>query len=494
VGIIQKQSIQGSILLYIGVFLGFVTTAILFPRILEPEQIGLLNTLLSYSIVFAQFALLGFNSVIIRNFSYFRNYTNKHNHFFFLILLVMVTGGGLSVAVYYLIKPFIISQNIENAPLFVAYIDYLVPLMVFTLMFFILDSYYTVLFKTVRGIVLKEVVQRVFILIALYLYYFRYYDFNHFTLGYIVSLSIPGLVLFFLIVAEGEWTIRPKFDFISKDMARSMFSVGLFGVLTSLVGNANMQIDRAMASSMISLEATGIYSTVFIFASLIKVPSRAMLKIASAFIADAWKNSDKPEIIKIYRSTCLNQFIVAQLVLVIIWCNLDHIFTLLPEQYGIGRQAIIWLSIAFTLEMASGASSTVIATSKNYKMLTWMVFAALIIMVVSNLVFIPAYQITGVAIATSITTIFLVAYRVFYIMYKYGMQPYDIRFLYLIGIGAASYFLQRLLPTFEPFFIDIILRSILIAAGYGTMVLVFKISTSINEKILDLFKMVFKTK
>lgn len=53
-------------MLYIGVFIGFITTAVLFPRILTEEEIGLINTLLAYSIVFAQFATLGFNSVITK--------------------------------------------------------------------------------------------------------------------------------------------------------------------------------------------------------------------------------------------------------------------------------------------------------------------------------------------------------------------------------------------------------------------------------------------
>lgn len=491
-GIIRKQGIQGSISLYIGVVVGFFTTALLFPKILKAEQIGLVNTLVSYSTVFAQFATLGFNSVIIRNFSYFRNYQNRHNHFFFLVLLVMTVGSLLSIISFYALKPLIISQNIQNAPLFVEYIDYLVPLIIFTLVFYVLDAYYTVLYKTVRGIVLKEIIQKLFILIAVYFYFVQLYNFEGFTIAYVISLSLPGIILFIFIIAEKEWVFTPKFDFISRDLGKSMFSVGLFGILTSIVGSANMQIDRAMASSMISLEATGIYTTVINFATLIRIPSRSILKIASAVIADAWKKNDIQEIAKIYKVTSLNQYIIALLVFVGLWANVDNVFRILPAGYIHGKYVILWLGLAYTLEMASGAAANIIATSKQYRMLTWMVFVTLIIMIISNLVFIPLFQITGIAMAAAITTIAFTLFKIVYIYFKYKMLPFNIKFFYLSGIGLFAYFIAYLIPHFSNLIVDITIRSLTIAISYLTLLVVFGISGDINAKLLKSMNFLLK--
>jgi O-antigen/teichoic acid export membrane protein len=490
-GIIRKQGIQGSISLYIGVFVGFITTALLFPKILKEEEIGLINTLVSYSTVFAQFATLGFNSVIIRNFSYFRNYQNKHNHFFFLVFWVMALGSLLSVVAFYILKPLIIRQNLDNALLFVQYIDYLVPLIIFTLVFYVLDAYYTVLYKTVRGIILKEVLQKIFILLALYLYFIELYSFNGFTIGYVISLSIPGVIMFIFILVEGEWVFRPKFDYISREMGRSMFSVGAFGILTSLVGSANMQIDRAMASSMIGLQATGIYTTVINFASLIRLPSRSVLKIASAIIAEAWKREDTEEISKIYKVTCLNQYIIALLVFVGLWANIDNIFRILPESYASGKYVIFWLGLAYTFEMASGAAANIIATSKHYRMLTWMVLVTLAIMIVSNLVFIPLYQVSGVALAAAVTTIIFTLFKVLYVYFKYGMQPFNLRFVYLTGIGFVAYFAVYFIPAMKNLVVDILLRSSMITAIYLVLIITFTISKEINQKAKDILGSVF---
>jgi O-antigen/teichoic acid export membrane protein len=74
VGLIQKQSISGTIYSYIGVGLGFITTAILFTHFFNTEQVGLFRILVSYSILFAQFAGLGINSITVKLFPYFRNH------------------------------------------------------------------------------------------------------------------------------------------------------------------------------------------------------------------------------------------------------------------------------------------------------------------------------------------------------------------------------------------------------------------------------------
>lgn len=42
-GIIIKQSIKGTIFSYIGVVLGFVTVGLLWPKLLNADQIGLIN-------------------------------------------------------------------------------------------------------------------------------------------------------------------------------------------------------------------------------------------------------------------------------------------------------------------------------------------------------------------------------------------------------------------------------------------------------------------
>ena len=70
-GIIAKQTIKGSVFSYLGVVLGGINVAILYPRILSEDQIGLINILIALSAIFAQFSSLGINGVTNYFFHHF---------------------------------------------------------------------------------------------------------------------------------------------------------------------------------------------------------------------------------------------------------------------------------------------------------------------------------------------------------------------------------------------------------------------------------------
>jgi len=483
-GVIKRQGILGSFFLYIGVFIGFITSAILFPKILSKEQIGLITTLLSYAAIFAQLGTLGFTSVTIRMFSYFRDYKKDHNGFFTIALIIIFVGFLMALGLFYVFKPVLISQNIENSPLFVEYIYYLVPLIFFTLVFLIVDTYNTVLFQAVRGIFLKEFAQRLVILIALGFYYFQIYSFKSFVFAYITAASLPAVFIVLWLVKDGEFKIKPNWKFITPDLRNSMIGVGLFGVLFGIAGIAAIQIDKIMMSSMLSLEATGIYATVFTFAALIRVPSRAILKISSAVIAEAWKRNDLDEIKNIYRSTAINQYIIALLVFIGLWANIHNIFRILPESFEVGKYVIFFFGLAYTFDMASGANNTIIASSKHYKYLSWFILGYLILIIISNLIFIPIWGITGAAIASALALGIFILVRIIFVYQKFRIQPFNHKFIILSVVGIISYFVSILIPQLDNLYLDIILRSGLITILYCLLTVGLKISPEVNEVVI----------
>jgi len=120
-GVIQKQAIKGTIYTYLGALVGFITAIILFPRILGPEKTGLINILIAYSLIVAQFASLGLNSTTTRMFSYFRSTDNKHNGYLFLLVIITLIGFIITTIIFYLLKPTLIAgkEEAEGGTLFV---------------------------------------------------------------------------------------------------------------------------------------------------------------------------------------------------------------------------------------------------------------------------------------------------------------------------------------------------------------------------------------
>ncbi|HRW22751.1 MAG TPA: hypothetical protein P5509_12335, partial [Bacteroidales bacterium] len=155
-GIIIRQTIKGSIYSYLGAILGFINVALLMPTIFTTEQIGLTSLLISVSIILGQLGSMGFINITTRLFPYFRNKDNSHNGFLSIAILTSLAGFILCLVIYYLSKPYLISNNIEKSPLFAQYVYLLVPLIFFTIYYLLLDAYNRMLYNASFGVFLKD--------------------------------------------------------------------------------------------------------------------------------------------------------------------------------------------------------------------------------------------------------------------------------------------------------------------------------------------------
>lgn len=482
-GTIQKQAISGAVFSYIGVAIGFITTGLLLPQVCTPEENGLLKLLISYSLLFAQFATLGFNSVTSRMFTFFRNQQQQHHGFLAVALAVAVLGFLLSMGVFYGLKPLIIKENIDSSALFIDYINYLIPLIFFTLLFFILDTYYTVLFDAVIGIFLKEFLQRVFVLLSIGLFVFHIIDFHAFVVAYIVSFSLPTVIMIGALIRDKQFFVRPQWRFINRNMARSMVSVSLFGLLGSFSGIAVLQIDSVMVASMVSLEATGIYAITFFFGTLIRVPARSMQKISTTFIADAWKNSDYQVIDTIYKKSSITQFVVAVLLFAGIWGNIHNVFEILPEPYQAGKYVLFFIGLGNVIEMGGGVNSVMISTSKHYRVLTYLMIMLVGLIVITNLVFIPLLGLTGAAVASFISTLVYNLMRHIFVWRRFQMVAVSARHLLVAGIGLVAFAAGYVIPRLPHFILDIAVRSAVITVVFGILLIRLRVSEDINREV-----------
>ncbi len=307
-GIIQRQALKGTVYSYLGVVVGFFTAGLLFPQILGTEEIGLVNLLVSFSVLFAQFGSLGFSSVIDRLFPYFRNLKKGHNGFLAIALLVSTAGFIFTFAGFELIKPAIIRNNIHDSTLLAEYVNYIIPLIFFTLFFNLFDSYNKAIYDAVLGTFLKEFVQRIFILISLLFYYFQWIDIRLFIQLYIVSLSLPTLILVLILLLRKEFQLfLPDRKIFDRKMIREMSKLCFFGILSGLGSLAIIHVDKILVNKFLGLSSTGIYATNYFFATLVIIPSQSLLKISTTIVADSWKIADLKNIFTIYRKSTINQ-------------------------------------------------------------------------------------------------------------------------------------------------------------------------------------------
>jgi len=480
-GEIQKQSIKGTIYIGLGTAIGFLTNAIIFPRVLQANQIGLISILLAYTVIFTQIGSLGFNNVTIKMFPYFRNKENKHNGFLSIGMLTSVFGFLIVIALFFLVKPLLIANSSNNSELLIKYIDYVIPMVFFMLFYNLFENYYKVLYNAAIGTFLREFVKRIFILISIFIYYFKVVAFKEYILLYVVAISLPTLLILFLLFKNGHFSVKSSIAYIKeKALGKTMFDVALFGLFASTTSIITLQIDRIMIERGLGLADTGIYTTCFYFGALIFMPARIMVSISSAYITEAWKNKQMDKVKEIYQKSSLNLFIIGLLILIGIWVNVDSIFVFLPETYFKGKYVILIIGSAFLLDMLSGGAATIMSISDRYRYNTYAKIVFVILLIISNLIFIPIWGIFGAAFASLISKLVYNLYKYIFLKKYYQLEPYNYKFLIVFLIGIIAYAIAYFIPKIDIFYIDILVKSIVIFTVFSILIYFTKVSNDIN--------------
>jgi O-antigen/teichoic acid export membrane protein len=265
-------------------------------------------------------------------------------------------------------------------------------------------------------------------------------------------------------------------------------------LLFSLVGGLGSMIvfklDRIIINQMLDLSNTGVYTIAFYFGSLIAMPSRPLLKISGTLVADAWKKNDLQTIKDIYYKSCLNQLIIGGFLFLGIWANIDNILIILGDDYADAKWVIFFIGLGYLVDMATGANGHVIGLSKYYRVN--LVFIGILIALTITLMYllIPLWGIVGAAIAIAASLLINNLMRYLFLLWKYKMQPFNWKFLVVIGFYILVYFILLMIPELT-LLLDVILRGSLIVIISFVFILAFPVSRDLRNIIRKIVKKMF---
>lgn len=486
-GIIQKQSIYGLILSYLGVILGFITTGYLMPEFLHEEEIGLLRVLVSYATLIAQFAGLGFSIVAVRMFPYFRDPKTNHHGFLGLFLLISLLGWLLMMILFHFYEKLFMTKDFIESPMLSQYFSWIIPLSLFVLLYNITDAFYRSTYNALKGAFLKEVIQKIFVLFVVLLYIFHIYPFSSLVQFYIFAFAIPPLLMFYSLWRQKELKLIPDFKFLKPELRKQIGNVALFGMLTSFSGILVINIDVLMIQKYMTLSDVGIYTITFFFGTLIKIPARPLTRISGIVIAESFKNNDNKNIDLIYKKSSITLLTIASWVFLGLLINQENIIDLIGENYRPGLYVIFFIGLSNVLELSTGVVNQILFNSKYYRYSSHFIFIFVILVIISNLILIPLYGIIGAALATFISKTLYMMIKVVFVKIKLGFSPYSWKTLIPLFFVILVYFVQLLIPTLNNFIIDIILRSTLVSILFLVPIIWLQVSLDINHWLTKIF-------
>lgn len=490
-GLVIRQSIFTTIISYAGAVIGYVNLLYLFPKFLEPEQVGLLRAIQDAAILFAPFAQFGLAQSIFRFYPQLTKDKKSEAGFVSLLLLLAVSGFAIFIIVFKLFEQPILSYFEDNAKAIIQYSSVVLWLTFILLITALLEAYSRSLLKTVIPNLLREVVIRLLLAVLVVMYFEGWISYSSFIVGTVIAYFLCLIVFIAYLILENSLSFSFDFSSLPPGKMKELIGYSLF----SFAGSAGMviigKIDSMMVAALIGLAANAVYTTAFYMAAVIEIPKRAMTQIAMPLIARAFEKKHMKDIATIYQKTSINQFILGALFLIGIYINIDNIFDLMPkkEVYEAGKWVVIIVGLGKLADMLFGPSSEIIVLSKYYWFNIILITLLAGIVIVSNTILIPIYGINGAAIGAALALISFNLVKYFFILVKLKMQPFNAATLKVFFIAIAALLINLVIPKVSNVFLDIFVRSAMITLFYGGLILVSKASPDGNAFLKKMWKL-----
>ncbi|QJX48247.1 oligosaccharide flippase family protein [Hymenobacter taeanensis] len=471
-GIVQRQGLRNTVISYIGLALGFVSTALVLPNFLAPQQLGVTATLASVATLYAQIAAFGFASVGIRFFPYFRHPESGHRGFLPLLVGVPLLGFAVVTALYFLGKPVLLPWYGQDAPLLAPYYTWGAVLALFTMLYSVQDAYLKALYHTAFSSFVQDVLQRVLIIAGALLFGFGFLSFPNYVLWFVGVNGTITLLLTAYVATIGELHWRPTRQVLTVRPLRELLGMGAFTLLGSLSGSIIMFIDTLMVGAQVSVAAAGIYAVAGYISTALAIPARSLNKIAFPLLADYWKQQDLPRMADFYRrATRLNTLLGCYLALGI-GLNLDFIYSLMRNtSYAEGTVVVLLLLGSKLFDGITGVNALIVITSPRYRYDLIFNVSLALLTVALNWLLIPRLGMVGAAVAACVAQVSINVARTWFVWHSYRMQPFTWRIPLILGIAAAAGGAAWLLPALSSPFLTMLLRSTVLTILYGGIIL-----------------------
>nr|WP_147379440.1 hypothetical protein [Odoribacter sp. OF09-27XD] len=205
-------------------------------------------------------------------------------------------------------------------------------------------TYANVLLRIVIPKFIREIGVRVVLLTVYLLYAFQFLNLSGLVTGVVLAYGMAMVASLVYVSRIASVSLKHDTTYIDRDLLVKIGKYTLFLVAAALSGNIIGQLDLFMVSSELGLNYAGIYTISFYMATVIEIPARSITAIASPLAASALKDGHLNEANLLYKKVALHQFIAGSTLFLLIWINIDTIFSVIPngEVYRAGKWVVFF--------------------------------------------------------------------------------------------------------------------------------------------------------
>ena len=494
-GVIAKQSIRGTIVTYLGIAVGVVTTFFVLTRFLTTEEIGLARVLIDAAVLFVGLAQLGTSSSVIRFYPYFHNDSEEDHGFFFWALVVPFIGFVLFALIYWACRVPLGAWFGDKSPLFVEYYYFVLPLAFFMLYQTICETTCNVLMHIVVPRAVRELVVRIGLLVIYLLYAFDILSLDGLVIGICVNYALAALINLCYFFSLQKISLRPDWNFLRENtpLVRRYLVYTGFLIISAATTTLAPTLSSFFVTAKMGLDSTGVFAIATYMAVMVSVPFRSVTAIASPQLARAIKEQNREEGSKLIQQVTRNLLLIGGFILLLIWINIDLIFHILPngETFAPAKNVVLILGVSQLVLATFSICLTTLNYSRFYAISLLLSLILTISALVLNNYLVPMWGMDGAAISN------VVSYGLYYLLIIATVVPLcrvhvvDRRWWWILLLILAIFALNRAWQTYLPalnIWADSILRSLVLLGGGALIAYKAGLSPEVTEQIKHLTK------
>jgi O-antigen/teichoic acid export membrane protein len=486
-GVVFRQSIKNSLVIFAGALLGTLIIWLSTHYIRDKQMFGYTKTLTQQAVTLSLLVLLGFNNTMGVFVHRYAHQEKKRKLMltlcFGLPLIVMgVVTIGYCIGKEWILKHF----QPADIPLMREYF-YWLPLYTLLFMYMVIfEQYLGSQMKVAVSAFMREVLVRVMAIVLLLLFAFDYISFHSLVVGTVLIYIVPVAIFYFLSVRTEQFGYSLQFGDMEPSDYREMFHFSWYHFLltASIILLSSMDLLLLPFYDHKGLNSVAVYSIAVFLLSFLQMPYKAMYPGSYTVLARAFADNDMPKAQDLFERSSVNMLIPTVFMAVLITCNLPNAVAVISNGYEGLIPVFEILMVGKVFDIATGMNDQVLSVANYYKFNFYVSLVLTLTLFLALKFLVPVMGVNGAALATSLTIIVFNTVKFLFVRRKLGMQPFSVQTLKIVAVGGITWAATSLVPVVGNPFTDCLVRSVVVCILFLFLLLWLQPSADLRAYLL----------
>ena len=481
----HKQAFWFTIINYVGILIGVVSTVFIYPN--DKEFLGIVRYVDSIAQILFPILVFGGAQALIH---FYPNLTENNRKQLFKYGIRTILAISLIVVVFLFFGNFFITWNNYQ------YVFYAFPI-AFSLAFVeLFKRQSTNLQKLSVPTFYEKIIPKLALPFVFLLLLSGYFDIINSLIVFIISYFI--LLVLLSVYLFRHYKINMNFNFtslFSQISKKEYYKYSFYSFVGSFGSFFAFRVDSFMIPEFLSFEANGTYSIGVMLASALAIPATGMYAIYAPQVSALIKSGNIKVLGEKYIETSKLLFFIGAVLFGCIVLGIDSLFQMLPtyDKLVDSIPVIIILGVNVLFNMATGFNSEIISYSKYFRFNIISVLILVVINISLNVYFLSQTNlgIIGVAYASLIAMTLFNSFKLYFIYSKFGIIPFDKKYAKLFLVILVVTLSIYKLPEFSNHLLNLLFKTVLNIALIVWLTYKLKLVFSLNfwiDKLINIGK------